>query len=158
MVARQQRERPRLSRPHREDRASSRPQGGASPPGEPSNWESRLPGGVSALPRIHIPTACKTSISQNPARTRRRRSGRVRADMRPETRDLPGRHETLRPPAGGPRPVAAAKVSMSPQVSGLGSQVLPLRAKLQFPKFPLVLGAGIRYTIPVLPLKRRDNR
>ena len=67
------------------------------------------------------------------ARARRWRSGRGRADMRPETRDLPGRHETLRLPVGGPqftatvgrdgvpspsamggpRPVAAAKISLS---------------------------------------------
>ena len=47
------------------------------------------------------------------ARARRWRGGRGRADMRPETRDLQGRHETLRPPVGGPRSVAAAKVSMS---------------------------------------------
>ena len=115
------------------------------------------------------------------ARDRRGRGGRGRADMRPETRDLPGRHETLRPPAGGPRSVAAAWegrapsrphgraalrrgrqslnvsclrssqcliVSMSPQVSGLGSQVsLPHPpphppAKLQLSKIPACVGRG----------------
>ena len=39
--------------------------------------------------------------------TRRWRSGNRRADMRPETRDLAGGHETLRPSAGGAALVAA---------------------------------------------------
>ncbi len=38
--------------------------------------------------------------------TRRWQSGHRRADMRPETRDLPGGHETLRPPVGEAAPGA----------------------------------------------------
>jgi len=76
----------------------------------------------------------------------------------------------LRPPAGGPRSVAAAKVSMSHVSDRLNvslsqslrkSQVSGLRspssthppAKLQFPKIPLALSGGMWHTIFVLPLK-----
>ena len=49
-----------------------------------------------------------TTTSYLAARSARRwRSGNRRADMRPETRDLPGGHETLRPPAGAAALVAA---------------------------------------------------
>ena len=78
-----------------------------------------------------------------PARwARHRRSGNRRADMRHETRDLPGGRETLRQVEIAVRPMARPQgrqslnvsrltrsqclaVSMSPQVSGLWSLVSP---------------------------------
>ena len=76
------------------------------------------------------------------ARDRRRRGGRGRADVGPKTRDLAGGHETLRQVEFAAMPMAHPQgrqclnvscltrsqclaVSMSRQVSGLRSLVLP---------------------------------